>query len=94
MPTATRTVRRWRTFRQLTVHNDGAASIERTDIAVVGLTPEVLSTSAEVRRQTGLLTNDSLVVASMRPLGLSRLATSDRAFERVAGIELYAPDDL
>lgn len=46
------------------------------------------------RKASGLLTNDSIIVATMRRWGISRLASADWAFERVEGIELFRPDDL
>jgi predicted nucleic acid-binding protein len=44
-----------------------------------------------VSRQTGLLSNDALIVAVMRANGLTKLASEDADFDRVPGITRYAP---
>lgn len=46
------------------------------------------------RVNAGLLTNDSLIVASMKEYGVSCIATNDRQFEAVAGISVFSPTDL
>jgi len=46
------------------------------------------------RVNAGLLTNDSLIVASMKEYGISCIATNDRQFEAVAGISVFSPTDL
>ncbi|RPJ55418.1 MAG: PIN domain-containing protein [Acidobacteria bacterium] len=46
------------------------------------------------RLNAGLLTNDSIIVAAMREYGVVDIATSDRQFETVAGISVFAPTDL
>ncbi|MBZ5510667.1 MAG: type II toxin-antitoxin system VapC family toxin [Acidobacteriia bacterium] len=52
-------------------------------------------TSAQTERQNaGLLTNDSVIVAAMRGYGITRIATSDRQFDTVAGITVFSPNDL
>lgn len=60
-----------------------------------------LSTEEEIvraahghRQAVGLLTNDSMIVACMRTLGITRLASNDGAFQRVPDIEVYSPTDL
>ena len=64
------------------------------NITILALTSEIVQTSAEVRTSEGLLTNDSLVVASMRTQGLSKLATANGDFDHVSEIEVYKPTDL
>ena len=54
----------------------------------------IIRTAQAVRREAGLLTNDSLLVAAMREYGLSYLASNDSDFERVAGITVFKPIDL
>ncbi len=56
---------------------------------------EEISRQAQVeRRASCLLTNDSLVVSCMRDLGITALATHDGAFDRVAGLQVFAPEDI
>ena len=54
----------------------------------------ILRAAQQVRESAALLTNDSMIVACMAEYGVSFLASSDRDFERVAGITVFRPDDL
>jgi predicted nucleic acid-binding protein len=63
-------------------------------IEIAPLTAATLEASATVRTVTGLLTNDSLLVAAMQELGLQKLATLDQDFSRVSGLLVYQPADL
>jgi predicted nucleic acid-binding protein len=50
---------------------------------------------AHVERQAaGLLTTDSVIVAFMREYGIEALASGDSDFDRVNGIQVFAPTDL
>jgi predicted nucleic acid-binding protein len=53
------------------------------NVTLLALTPEIVQTSAEVRKSVGLLTNDSLLVASMRTHALTKLATANGDFDHV-----------
>jgi len=44
-----------------------------------------------VSQQTGLLTNDALIIAVMQAHGLTNLASSDTDFDRVPGLTRYGP---
>jgi predicted nucleic acid-binding protein len=46
------------------------------------------------RTAAGLLTNDSVIVAAMREYGLSKIATSDKMFGTVNGLEVFSPTDV
>lgn len=50
--------------------------------------------SMRIRREFGLLTNDSLLAAVARRLNCDAVATADKAFQRLTGFGVYAPDDL
>jgi predicted nucleic acid-binding protein len=80
--------------KQLTRYNEDVNKISQMNLVILSLTLEVLSASEEIRKNEGLLTNDSLVVALMRDQGLTKLATSDNDFQRVPGLEVYQPTDL
>ena len=69
-----------------------AASVILADI--VPRTLDVIERSAIVRKASGLLTNDSLLVAMMEIRGTTALATADSDFERIRGVQLYCPSDL
>lgn len=60
-------------------------------IQTVSVAPALISAATEVSQRTGLLTNDALVVAVMRAHGLSNLASNDADFDRVPGLNRYAP---
>ena len=47
-----------------------------------------------IRREFGLLTNDSLLVAVARRLNCDSIATADGAFQHLKGFTVYAPEDL
>jgi len=56
---------------------------------------ETILRSAQTEREnTGLLTIDSVIVASMREYGIPVLATNDTDFDRVNGIQVFRPTDL
>ncbi len=64
------------------------------NITILDLTTEVVRESAEIRREEGLLTNDSFVIAHMREQRLTKLVTANGDFDRRDGIEVYKPADL
>lgn len=71
-----------------------AESIFRMNIVLLGTNAERHRQAHLVRSRSGLLTNDSLVVAAMREYGLALLASADQHFDRVDGVARYAPTDL
>jgi predicted nucleic acid-binding protein len=50
--------------------------------------------AAGMRAATGLLTNDSIILATMREERVSAIATADSDFARVEGIHIYRATDL
>ena len=57
----------------------------------LGVEGRYVSLAADICRQTGLLYNDALLVATMREHGLTLLASNDADLDRVPGITRYAP---
>jgi predicted nucleic acid-binding protein len=80
--------------RRLHVYQEQIERIPLMGVEVVPLELRVLIRSAELRRQYGLLVNDSLVVAAARELGIESLASADADFRRVEEMTLYRPGDL
>ena len=80
--------------RRLHVYQEQIERIPLMGVDVIPLEVGTLLTSAEVRRQYGLLVNDSLVVAGARGAGVANLASADADFSRVRGLKLYRPGDL
>jgi predicted nucleic acid-binding protein len=64
------------------------------NLVFIPLDEQVLRTAFREREATGLLINDSMIVSSMRLLGVSNLASADGDFDRVAGITVFGPSDL
>jgi predicted nucleic acid-binding protein len=64
------------------------------NIESVALTTATVEASAAVRRQYGLLTNDSILLTVMKELDLTRLATLDKDFDRVEWLGVYKPTDV
>jgi predicted nucleic acid-binding protein len=46
------------------------------------------------RVATGLLTNDSIIVAAMQEYGISGIAPNDKMFDAAHGLEVFAPGDV
>ena len=80
--------------RQLHVCQEQVERIPLMGVNVVPLNVGTLLGSADIRREYGLLVNDSLVVAAARAAGIDRLASADTDFGRVKGLKVYAPGDL
>jgi predicted nucleic acid-binding protein len=62
--------------------------------SVVPVTIKLLERALALGPALRLLLRDALVVAAAEATVTKRLASADRDFERVPGIELYAPSDL
>jgi predicted nucleic acid-binding protein len=80
--------------KQLTQYQDDVSKIPHMYLTILPLTLEIVQASAEVRKDKGLLTNDSFVVAFMREQGLTQLATANGDFDRVGGLTIHKPTDL
>jgi predicted nucleic acid-binding protein len=64
------------------------------NLLFIPLYEEILRTAYGERQAAGLLTNDSMIVSSMRSFGVQNLASADGDFDRVAGITVFGPSDL
>jgi predicted nucleic acid-binding protein len=80
--------------RKLRRYEEWTLAIPRMGIEVEEVTQHDFIASLAVRRTTGLLTLDALIVAVMRRLRLAHLASADHGFRSVAGLSLLEPDDL
>ena len=63
----------------------------QSNLQVLAIPPPLLATAAALCQHLGLLTNDGLVAAVMQSNGLTKLASNDGDFDRVAGITRYGP---
>jgi uncharacterized protein len=80
--------------RQLTGYREYVERIPLMGINVLALDVGLFIRAADVRAEAGLLTNDSIIVATMKDAGVTAIATADRDFERVEGIRVFRPTDL
>jgi predicted nucleic acid-binding protein len=77
--------------QQLTKFRQAIQQVPQLGIQVLSIAPALIDTGALLSQQTGLLTNDALLLAVMQAHGLTNLASSDTDFDRVPGITRYAP---
>ena len=80
--------------RRLHVYQEQIERIPLMGVDIIPLEVGTLLRSADIRREYGLLVNDSLVVATARRAGIGHLASADPDFGRVKDLELYRPGDL
>lgn len=81
-------------IRRLHIYHEHIERIPLMGVDIVPLEIGALLRSADIRREYGLLVNDSLVVAATREAGIGHLASADPDFGRVKDLELYRPGDL
>jgi predicted nucleic acid-binding protein len=88
-------------IRYLKEHPESIISLEKCEMAVEEIPEfnvEILSMGGDavfesrgLRKQYGLMTNDSLNLYSMNSRGLKIIATNDSDFDRIKGIEVWTP---
>lgn len=77
--------------RKLTAFRRAIQEIHRYGIRILTIPSDRIYEAAALSQQTGLLSNDALIVAMMQDHGLVNLASHDTDFDRVSGITRYAP---
>lgn len=77
--------------QQLTGFRQAVERTLQSRLQVLTIPPALVATAAAVSQQTGLLSNDALIVAVMQANGLTNLASNDTDFDRVPGLTRYAP---
>jgi predicted nucleic acid-binding protein len=77
--------------QQLTLFRQAIQEVPRYRIQVLAILPDLLDAAAAVTQQTGLLHNDSLIVALMKLHGLTNLASADTDSDPVPGLTRFAP---
>jgi predicted nucleic acid-binding protein len=81
-------------IRKLSDYNRDVAKISTMNIEALNSTRLGLERSAHIRETEGLLTNDSLILATMKEMSLTKLATNDQDFERINWVDVYTPTDI
>jgi predicted nucleic acid-binding protein len=77
--------------QQLTQFRRAIEQVPRFEIRILTIPPQLVSMAAAISQQTGLLSNDALLVAVMREHGLTNLASHDADFDRVTGLTRFGP---
>ena len=77
--------------QQLARFRQTVEKVLQSRIQVLAASPASIGVAAAVSQQTGLLSNDALIVAVMQGQGLTNLASHDADFDRVPGVTRYAP---
>jgi predicted nucleic acid-binding protein len=80
--------------RQLSLYQTNLDLLSAIGLEILPLDGETIAASAAPRREHGFLVNDSLTVTLMRHAQIKAIATSDRGFLRVPGLDVYLPTDL
>lgn len=80
--------------RALTRYEDWFRDILRLRLHVEALSLVDLIESLTIRRQYGLLTNNSILLAVALRLGIKNIASADKTLERATTYRVYAPSDL
>jgi predicted nucleic acid-binding protein len=75
----------------LSNYRTATSNIVNSKIQVLPVVPALVVTAADISQQTGLLSDDALIVALMQAHGLTHLASTDADFDRVPGLTRYAP---
>jgi predicted nucleic acid-binding protein len=75
----------------LRLYQTATARVGQLGIQVLPITELDVLAATRFSQQFELLTGDALIVAVMRQQGLTKLASGDADFDRVAGITRYAP---
>jgi len=76
---------------KLTAFRQAIEDIPKLGVQILMVPPQMIAAAASISQQTGLLSNDALVVALMRTNGLGKLASYDGDFDRTTGLTRYAP---
>jgi predicted nucleic acid-binding protein len=77
--------------KQLSTFHQAIVEVPELGIHILAIPETLVATAALLSRQTGLLSNDALIVAVMQLHGLSKLASHDPDFDSVPGLTRYGP---
>lgn len=81
-------------IKQLSTSSYIVEKICEMKIHIVELTKKFIIESAKISRLEGLLTNDSILVTTMKDLGLKNLITNDSDFDHIEWLRIFKPSDL
>ncbi len=78
-------------IQKLTGHRLAIGRIAHSRVQILPFAIAQVLAAVAASKQYGLLTNDALTVAVLQANGLSKIASHDGDFDRVAGITRYGP---
>ena len=81
-------------IKKLSTYNHNVKSIKEMNIDILDLSLEIIQESAKIRNNEGVLTNDSLMLATMKKHNIGKLITNDADFDNITWIEVYKPSDI
>jgi predicted nucleic acid-binding protein len=91
---ARKLTRRPEIVRQLEIYQESVEAIPSMGIEVVAFTEALTVRGLRLQRRYGLLTNDSILVATMLDRGVRLLASADRRLAVAKEVEIAVPEDL
>lgn len=80
--------------RQLAIHEASIQAIPAMGIEIIAVTEATMLRGLRHQRRYGLVTNGSLIVASMHQRGVRFLASADRRLAIVGEVEILVSADL
>ena len=78
-------------IRKLSVFKNSIDAVLKSKVGVLAIAPPSIALAASICQQSGLLSNDALLIAVMQSHGIANLASNDSDFDRVSGIVRFAP---
>jgi predicted nucleic acid-binding protein len=79
------------TVQQLTKFHQAITEVPKVGIQILTIPEALIETATMLSKQTGLLSDDALILAVMQAHRLTRIASNDADFDRVPGLTRYAP---
>ena len=81
-------------LKRLYEYSENTEKIQDMGVVIKPLIFETVVKSHVVRLTSGLMVNDSVIIASMKQEGVKLLATNDKTFEKVDEIDVCTPQDI
>jgi predicted nucleic acid-binding protein len=85
---------KWQAVAKLTEYWAQTSAIFGLNILVLSTDEDRLNRAQTIRARHGLLTNDSLIVATMDEFGIHSLATRDNDFDHISELTVFKPSDI
>jgi predicted nucleic acid-binding protein len=80
--------------RQLNAYAESVRDLLDSSLILAESQAQDILVALELQKQHGLLTNDSLNLATARRHGIKDIAIADKSFDNVPGLIIYKPEDI